>query len=90
MPPNGTLTIDGNGETKSVACNGGHLTVDGREETVTVTGHCSQLSVDGVIHHITIDSADVIYVDGIHNFVTYHSGDPKITNDGGLNTIQKG
>jgi hypothetical protein len=90
MSPGGTLTIDGNGETKSVACNGGTLTVDGREETVTVSGHCRKLSVDGVIHHITIDSADVIYVDGIHNVVTYHSGDPQITNDGGLNTIQRG
>src|SRR4051794_28201170 len=73
MPPGSSLTVSGNGETKTIACNDGHLTVDGRDETVTVTGHCSSVSVDGVIHHVTIDSADSIDVDGIHNVVTYHS-----------------
>jgi hypothetical protein len=89
MPPGGSLTVKGNGETKTIACNGGHLTVDGRDETVTVTGHCSSLSVEGVIHHVTIDSADAIDVDGVHNVVTYHSGSPKI-NDSGLNSVKQG
>jgi hypothetical protein len=89
MAPGGSLTVHGNGEVKTIACNGGHLTVDGRDETVTVTGHCSSVSVDGVIHHVTIDSADAIDVDGIHNVVTYHSGSPKITNSG-LNTVAQG
>lgn len=89
MPPGSSLNVRGNGETKSIACNGGHVTVDGRDETVTVTGHCSSVSVDGVIHHVTIDSADSIDVDGIHNVVTYHSGSPKVTNSG-QNTVRQG
>jgi Protein of unknown function (DUF3060) len=90
MPHGGELTIDGNGDSKTIACNDGHLTVDGREMTVTVTGHCARISVDGVIHHITVDSVDTIDVDGIHNVVIYHSGAPKVTNAGGQNTVEQG
>ena len=90
LPPGGTLAIDGNGETKNLACNDGHVTVDGREMTVNITGHCASLSVDGVIHHITVDSVDTIDIGGIHNVVTYHSGSPKVTNRNGLNTVAQG
>jgi Protein of unknown function (DUF3060) len=89
MPQGGSLTVKGNGETKTIACNDGHLTVNGRDETVTVTGHCSSVSVDGVIHHVTIDSADTIDVDGVHNVVTYHSGAPNVT-DSGMNSVKQG
>jgi hypothetical protein len=90
MPHGGTLSIRGNGDSQTIACNDGHLSIDGREMTVTVTGHCARLSVDGVIHHITVDSVDAIDVDGINNVVTYHSGSPKITRSGGQNTVQQG
>jgi hypothetical protein len=90
MPHGGTLSIRGNGDSQTIACNDGHLSIDGREMTVTVTGHCARLSVDGVIHHITVDSVDAIDVDGIHNVITYHSGSPKITRSGGQNTVQQG
>lgn len=89
MPKGGSLTVKGNGETKTIACNDGNLTVNGRDETVTVTGHCSSVSVDGVIHHVTIDSADTIDVDGVHNVVVYHSGSPKVT-DNGMNSVKQG
>lgn len=88
MPPGGTLTVDGNGQSKSIACNDGHLTVTGRDMTVTVTGHCARLSIDGVINHITIDSVDAIDVDGLQNVVTYHSGTPPtITQSNDQNTV---
>ncbi|APE15547.1 DUF3060 domain-containing protein [Mycolicibacterium pallens] len=87
MPPGGTLTVDGNGQSKSIACNDGHLTVTGRDMTVTVTGHCARLSIDGVINHITIDSVDAIDVDGLQNVVTYHSGTPTITQSNDQNTV---
>ncbi len=90
ISPGGSLTVRGNAETKTIACNDGHLTVDGRAETVTVTGHCARLSVDGVIHHITVDSVDTIDVDGINNVITYHSGSPQITREGGHNTVERG
>jgi uncharacterized coiled-coil protein SlyX len=90
MAHGGSLTVKGNGETKTIACNDGYLTVDGRAETVTVTGHCARVSVDGVIHHVTVDSADAIDVDGINNVVTYHSGSPHVTKSGAQNTVQQG
>ncbi|MBP1823194.1 DUF3060 domain-containing protein [Mycobacterium sp. OAE908] len=89
MPSGGSLTIDGNAETKTIACNDGHLTIDGREETVTVIGHCNRISVDGVIHHVTVDSVDAIDVGGLKNVVTYHAGSPEIS-AGGSNTVQRG
>jgi hypothetical protein len=85
----GSLTVKGNGETKTIACNDGHLTVNGRAENLTVTGHCVRLSVDGVIHQITIDSADAIDMDGLNNHVIYHSGKPTVTNSGGANNSVK-
>jgi Protein of unknown function (DUF3060) len=90
MPQGGNLTIHGNGETKTIACNGGHLTVDGRDETVTVTGQCGRISVDGVINHVTVDSVDAIDVDGVNNVVAYHSGSPQINKTGLQNTVQQG
>jgi DUF3060 family protein len=90
MPPGGNLAIRGNAETQTIACNGGHLSVDGREMTVNVTGHCARISVDGVIHHITVDSADAIDVDGLNNVVIYHSGSPQITKSGAQNTVRQG
>lgn len=90
MPQGGSLTVDGNGESKSIACNDGVLTVNGRDETVTVTGHCARLSVDGVIHHITVDSVDAIDVNGVKNVVIYHFGSPRVTNRGGGNAVHQG
>jgi uncharacterized membrane protein YeaQ/YmgE (transglycosylase-associated protein family) len=90
MAHGGSLTVKGNGETKTIACNDGYLTVDGRDETVTVTGHCARVSVDGVIHHVTVDSTDAIDVDGVNNVVTYHSGSPHVTKSGAQNTVQQG
>jgi Protein of unknown function (DUF3060) len=90
MASGGTMTVKGNGETKTIACNDGHLTVDGRAETVTVTGHCSTLTVDGVINHVTVDAVDTINADGVNNVVIFHSGSPQITDKGLKNTIHQG
>jgi hypothetical protein len=91
VPPGGELTVEGAGDTKTVACNDGHLTVDGSGLTVTVTGHCARLTVDGVNSHITVDSADAIDIDGVDNVVIFHSGSPQITKNGiDNNTVHQG
>lgn len=89
MPHGGSLTVHGNGENQSIACNDGSLTINGRDEMVTVTGHCIHLSVDGVIHHISVDSADMIDVNGLDNVITYRFGSPRVTNSGFRNVVQK-
>jgi hypothetical protein len=90
MAKGGTLTVKGNGVSKTVACNDGYLTVDGRDVTVTVTGHCLELTVKGVISHVTVDSTDKIKIDGINNVVIFHSGSPDITVNGAKNTTRQG
>ncbi len=90
MAKGGTLTVTGNGVSKTVACNDGYLTVHGRDVTVTVTGHCAELTVKGVISHVTVDSTDAIKIDGINNVVIFHSGSPEITVNGGQNTTRQG
>jgi hypothetical protein len=90
LPPGGSLSVDGNAQTKNIACNDGHVKVDGREMTVTISGHCASITVDGVINKVSVDSADTVDIDGIHNVVTYHSGSPKVTNRNGLNTVAQG
>ena len=90
LPPGGSLSVDGNAQTKNIACNDGHVKVDGREMTVTISGHCASITVDGVINKVNVDSADTVDIDGIHNVVTYHSGSPKVTNRNGLNTVAQG
>jgi hypothetical protein len=86
----GSLAVNGNAQTKNIACNDGHVKVDGREMTVTISGHCASITVDGVINKVSVDSADTVDIDGIHNVVTYHSGSPKVTNRNGLNTVSQG
>ena len=71
-------------------CNDGHLTVGGGDGPVTVHGHCASLVVSGIDGVVTIDSVDVITLNGIDNRVTYHSGTPKVTNGGIGNTASLG
>jgi hypothetical protein len=90
LPPGGTLALDGNAQTKNIACNDGHVKVDGREMAVTIAGHCASIAVDGVNNKVSVDSVDTLDVDGVQNAVTYHSGSPKVTHRNGLNTVTQG
>jgi hypothetical protein len=89
-PPGGSLTISGIGENKTVACNDNIVTVSGISNTVTITGHCTSLTVSGMQNTITVDAADNIEASGFNNKVTYHTGNPKISNFGGSNVVQQG
>jgi hypothetical protein len=89
VPTGGHLSVGGDFETKTIACNDGHLSLTGFKNTVTVTGHCASLTVGDTSNHVTVDSADSIDVSGDWNTVTYHSGSPRITNTAD-NTVQQG
>ena len=84
----GTSTVNGNGTTKTVYCDGGSLVVKGNRNVVTVHGRCDGLTVSGIDGVITIDSVDTIKLSGIDNHVTYHSGTPKVTT-GGINNVAR-
>jgi hypothetical protein len=57
---------------------------------VTITGHCTSLSVSGMQNTVTVDAADSIDASGLNNKVTYHTGNPKISNLGTSNEVQQG
>ncbi len=88
--PGEELSISGIDEVKTVACNEAKITVSGVNNTITLTGHCVSLTVSGVENKITVDSADSISASGFDNQIHYKSGDPKIDNFGGSNTVERG
>ncbi|MDT5338063.1 MAG: hypothetical protein QOD90_3568 [Mycobacterium sp.] len=89
LSPGANRTLTDNGP-QTVYCNDGHLTVGGGSSPVTIHGHCASLVVSGIDGVVTIDSVDVITLNGIDNHVTYHSGTPKVTNGGISNTASLG
>jgi hypothetical protein len=89
-PPGGSLSISGINENRTVACNDNIVSVSGVSNTVVITGHCTSLTVSGVQNAITVDAVDSIDASGFDNKITYHSGNPKISNAGGSNVVQQG
>ena len=89
-PPGGQLRISGINENRTIACNDSIVSVSGVSNTVVITGHCASLTVSGVQNSITVDAVDTIDASGFNNKVTYHSGNPKISNAGGSNVVQQG
>jgi Protein of unknown function (DUF3060) len=81
--------INDSNASKTIECNDGRLTLNGNNLTVTVTGHCANLFVNGSNHHVTVDSADSIYVNGMGSVVVYHSGQPGISKNGNV-TVEQG
>lgn len=89
LDPGGTTRLSDSGP-QTVDCNDGHLVVSGGATPVTVRGHCASLEVAGINAVVTVDSADVITLNGIDNHVTFHSGSPKIVSGGIDNTAIRG
>lgn len=89
-PPGGKLSVSGINENRTIACNDSVVNVSGVSNTVVITGHCASLTVSGVENAITVDAVDSINASGFNNKVTYHSGNPKISNAGGSNVVQRG
>ncbi len=69
------------------ACNNGNLTLSSYGILFNVTGHCASLAISSYDNNVTVGSVDVINVSGYSNTVTYHSGQPKITDSGRDNNI---
>jgi hypothetical protein len=86
-PPGGRLGVSGIHENRTIACDDNVVSVSGVSNAVVITGHCARVSVSGVRNAITVDSVDA---SGFDNKVTYHSGEPKISNSGDSNVVERG
>jgi hypothetical protein len=51
--PAGELSVGGDFDTKTIACNDGHLSLSGFDNAFTVTGHCASLVVGDTSNHVT-------------------------------------
>jgi hypothetical protein len=89
-PPGARLSVAGINENRRIACNDNIVSVSGVSNTVVITGHCASLTVSGVRNAITVDAVDSIDASGFDNKITYHSGNPKVSNSGGSNVVQQG
>ncbi|MEU0497087.1 DUF3060 domain-containing protein [Mycobacterium sp. NPDC006124] len=89
LTPGATTRVSDSGP-QTVYCNDGHLVINGGATPVTVKGHCASLEVAGIDAVVTVDSADLVILNGIDNEVTYHSGQPKIVSGGIDNTATRG
>ncbi|SPM29288.1 DUF3060 domain-containing protein [Mycobacterium terramassiliense] len=88
--PGARVSVSGINENRTIACNNNIVSVSGVSNTVVITGHCTSLTVSGVQNAITVDSVDSIDASGFSNKITYHSGNPKISNAGGSNEVEQG
>ncbi len=88
--PGARLSVSGINENRTIACNDNIVSVSGVSNTVVITGHCTSLTVSGVQNAVTVDAVDSIDASGFSNKITYHSGNPKISNAGGSNEVQRG
>ncbi len=88
--PGAKLSVSGINENRTIACSDNIVSVSGVSNTVVITGHCTSLTVSGVQNAITVDSVDSIDASGFSNKITYHSGNPKISNSGGSNEVRQG
>ncbi|ORW34959.1 hypothetical protein AWB88_02245 [Mycobacterium paraense] len=88
--PGAKISVSGINENRTISCNNNIVSVSGVSNTVVITGHCTSLTVSGVQNAITVDSVDSIDASGFSNKITYHSGNPKISNSGGSNEVQQG
>jgi Protein of unknown function (DUF3060) len=89
-PPGGSLSVNGIGENKTIACNDSSVNVTGFSNTVVITGHCTGLTVSGSNNVVTVDAADTINAVGSNNKVTYHSGSPSVGSFGQSNVVSQG
>ncbi len=86
----GSLSIGGVDRTQTVICNQGTVSISGMNNTIEVQGSCAEVSVSGMENTLTVESADAITVSGFDNRVTYRTGDPKTSQAGTGNVIERG
>lgn len=86
----GSLSIGGVDRTQTVICNQGTVSISGMNNTIEVQGSCAEVSVSGMENELTVESAGAINVSGFDNTVTYRTGDPKTSQAGTGNVIERG
>lgn len=90
VTPGQPVTVTGINQNRTIACSDSSVTVQGIQNTVTITGHCTTITVSGIQNTITVDAVDTIGVSGMENRLTFHSGEPQVSNSGQDNVVEQG
>ncbi|WP_280835539.1 DUF3060 domain-containing protein [Mycolicibacterium frederiksbergense] len=90
VPAGQTVIISGVGENRTLDCQDHTVIVSGIENRLEITGHCAAVTVSGVQNTISIESVDTIGVSGFENRVTFHTGQPDVSNSGQSNVVEQG
>jgi Protein of unknown function (DUF3060) len=78
--------------TADIDCGDGKsLNVGGSNNTLTVKGNCSSVNIGGAENKITFQKivSDLTVV-GVNNTISYKDGDPKVSDLGSGNKVNKG
>ncbi|MGV0811895.1 DUF3060 domain-containing protein [Mycolicibacterium boenickei] len=90
VPAGQTVIVSGIGENRTIECQDNTVIVSGIENQLEITGHCAAVTVSGVDNVVTVNSAATIGVSGFDNKVTFHTGQPEVSNSGQSNVVEQG
>ncbi|WP_109551357.1 DUF3060 domain-containing protein [Mycobacteroides franklinii] len=90
VPAGSTFSVSGTHKNVAVNCDGCSVNVSGVSNTVDIEGNCDSLTVSGVENAVSVETAAKIGVSGFNNKVSYHSGEPEVSQSGGNNTVEQG
>ena len=90
IPAGQTVIVSGIGENRALECQDNTVTVSGMQNKLEITGHCDAVIVSGIENIIVVDSAATIGVSGFDNRVTFHTGQPEVSNSGQSNVVEQG
>jgi hypothetical protein len=87
------VTLNDNGLTAGVECQGNDVTINGNKNTLRLRGECAKIIVKGNFNKITVEAATAILAPGNKNDITWTRGAgkkaPSISNPGGRNRIKR-
>ncbi len=87
-PGAGDVKVDGNDETKDIACQGGeNVFVRGNHDVVTLTGVCGNVHVTGNDNTVTVDRAARLVSEGNDNIIGYRYPNMGVSTTGSGNKV---
>jgi Protein of unknown function (DUF3060) len=90
IPAGQTVIVSGIGENRTIECQDNTVIVSGMQNQLEITGHCAAVTVSGIENIVTVESVGTIGVSGFDNRVTFHNGEPEVSNSGQSNVVEQG